>query len=73
MFKKGQEEEARLMKREADDRQKIMNLQICKKYNDGATLKSLRDEYLIKQSHLDKILKNNNTPKRTKNKPTQTS
>ena len=59
LFKKKQEEEARLMKREADDRQKIMNLQILKKYDDGATLKSLMDEYNVSRQKLIWLLKKN--------------
>lgn len=57
LLKKEQEEEARLMKIEAVEKQKIMNLQILKKYNDGATLKSLRDEYNVTQYHLNNLLK----------------
>ena len=65
LLKKEQEEADRLMKREADDKQKIMNLQILKKYDDGATLKSLMDEYNVSRQKLIWLLK--------KNKSTQTS
>lgn len=65
LFKKQMEEADRVKKEEAVEKEKIMNLQICKKYTDGATLKSLRDEYIIKQCQLDRILKNNKIPKRS--------
>jgi YesN/AraC family two-component response regulator len=45
------------MKREAEEKQAILNLQICKKYTDGATLKSLKDEYNVTQAYLNRIFK----------------
>ena len=57
LIKKQQEEEARVMKREAEEKQTIINLQICKKYTDGATIKSLKDEYNVTRAYLNRIFK----------------
>lgn len=57
LLKKQQEKEALEMKREEEEKQTIMNLQICKKYTDGATIKSLKDEYNVTKPYLNKIFK----------------
>jgi hypothetical protein len=56
-IKMEQEQKARDMKREAEEAQAILNLQICKKYTDGATIKSLKDEYNVTRAYLNKIFK----------------
>ena len=52
-----QKQKAYDMKREEEEKQALINLQICKKYTDGATLKSLKDEYNVTQAYLNRIFK----------------
>jgi hypothetical protein len=56
-IKKEQAETAYNAKRQAEEEQKVIELQICKKYTDGETLKSLINEYNVSQQKLRWLFK----------------
>jgi len=64
-IKKEQAEIAYNKKREEEDKKTIMNLKICKKYTDGATLKSLMNDYDVSRAYLNRIFKKYKIPKQT--------
>ena len=64
-IKKEQAEATYNAKRQAEEVQKEIDRQIYKKYIEGATLKSLKDEFNVTQANLNRIFKKYKIPKQT--------